>query len=104
MKTDEQLWTAYVAGDSSALTDLLERHRGPLTRYVAVKGVKDPADTVQAVFIRLVETGLPPGMDFKYWLYQAADELAQEQRTSDRSAAKWLDTPEAEMLAETYQR
>ena len=81
MQTDEQLLAAFVAGDQTAFTELVERYQEPLTNYVAAPRL-DPDDIVQAVFIAVADDAYRfiPGKSVKPWLYLMASRFIKRER------------------------
>ena len=104
--TDEQLWAAYAAGDEDAFTELVARYRDMLGRYLTAKGLQaaDAEDVVQSTFAQLVAHPPDSGQLIRPCLFTIADRLGRDVLAADRQAARMLATPEAEVMAEVYQR
>jgi DNA-directed RNA polymerase specialized sigma24 family protein len=106
LQTDEELVAAYVAGDESALAELVARYRDMLERYLTSTGLQaaDAEDVVQLAFAQFAAN--PPASDklIRVCLFTIVDRLGREMRAADRRAARLLATAEMELLAEDYQR
>lgn len=75
-RTDEELMTAYKAGDPAAFRALVERHNGPVYRFClrALRSPEAAADAAQEVFLRVVKNaaGWQPKAKFTTWVYTIA--------------------------------
>lgn len=103
-KTDPtgELLIAAKAGDTQAVNDLLERHRGPVRKLVQMRLDRrvqqrvDVSDVVQDVMveasIRLADYMADPSMAFHLWLRQIAwDHMIDTYRRHRGSAKRSLD-------------
>lgn len=75
-RTDEELMTAYRAGDPAAYRVLVERHHGPVYRF-CLRSLRSPeaaADAAQEVFLRVVKNAMSwePRAKFTTWVYTIA--------------------------------
>jgi RNA polymerase sigma factor (sigma-70 family) len=74
--TDEQLMSAYGAGDAGAFETLYARHKGGLFRYVlrSVKGRGEAEELYQDIWMRVIEARVryTPQAKFTTWLYTIA--------------------------------
>jgi RNA polymerase sigma-70 factor (ECF subfamily) len=75
-RSDEELMTAYKAGDAAAFRALVERHNGPVYRFClrALRSPEAAADAAQEVFLRVVKNaaGWEPKAKFTTWVYTIA--------------------------------
>jgi RNA polymerase sigma-70 factor (ECF subfamily) len=93
---DDELVTAARAGDGGAFAALVERHHGPLLRYLWRRtGDRElAADLAQDAFLDAFRhlDRLPPGRPFAPWLYRIAQHrLARAGRRARRRRAVSLD-------------
>jgi RNA polymerase sigma-70 factor (ECF subfamily) len=75
-RTDEELLTAYKAGDPAAFRVLVERHHAPVYRFClrAMRSPEAAADAAQEVFLRVVKNAptWEPKAKVTTWLYTIA--------------------------------
>ena len=81
--------SAVMAGDRSALEELVRRHQGPLLGFFfrMLDGDRAQAeDLVQETFLRLLnQRTYSPARAFKPWLYAVATNLARDHRRAARA-------------------
>jgi RNA polymerase sigma-70 factor (ECF subfamily) len=91
--------SATMAGDRTALEELVRRHQGPLLGYFyrMLDGDRAQAeDLVQETFLRLLrQRSYASGRAFKPWLYAVATNLARDHQ---RAARTWPARPGDEVL------
>jgi len=92
--------SAVMAGDRTALEELVRRHQGPLLGFFfrMLDGDRAQAeDLVQETFLRLLrQRTYAPERAFKPWLYAVATNLARDHQ---RAARSWPAGPGDELLA-----
>lgn len=75
-RSDEELMSAYKAGDTVAYRALVERHHGPIYRFClrALRSPEAAADATQEVFLRVVRNAASwePKAKFTTWAYTIA--------------------------------
>ncbi|MEL6546503.1 MAG: RNA polymerase sigma factor [Myxococcota bacterium] len=105
-QTDEQLMSAYCAGDQAAFRELFGRY-GERLALAALRIVGDEAaarDVVQQTFLQLhrARNDYDPSRSFRPWLYTIAMNLARdERRRQGRRREDALDMePEADLGAQ----
>jgi len=80
--SDEQLMIGVLAGDTTSLTVLVERHYGPLLGYLyRLLGGDRPLaeDIAQETFLRVLQQGnYQQGRPFKPWFYAIATNLVRD--------------------------
>jgi RNA polymerase sigma-70 factor (ECF subfamily) len=82
MRTDEELMTAYCAGDSSAFRELFDRHSPVLLRVMRhqLRRPEDARDLVQQTFLQLHRSrnDFREGAQLRPWLFTIAMNLKRE--------------------------
>jgi len=82
MRTDEELMTAYVAGDAGAFRELFERHSPVLLRVMRhqLRRPEDARDLVQQTFLQLHRSrnDFREGAQLRPWLFTIAMNLKRE--------------------------
>lgn len=81
-RTDEELMTAYVAGDAAAFRELFERHSPVLLRVLRhqLRRPEDARDLVQQTFLQLHRSrkDFRDGAQLRPWLFTIAMNLKRE--------------------------
>jgi RNA polymerase sigma-70 factor (ECF subfamily) len=87
-RSDDELMVALGRGDGSSLTELVRRHQGPLTGYLAqiVNDVERARDLAQETFLRIFRhaAGYRTSSRFTTWLYHIARNVARDELRSRR--------------------
>jgi RNA polymerase sigma-70 factor, ECF subfamily len=82
VRTDEELMTAYIAGDKSAFRELFKRYTPLLQRAMArdLRSPEEASDLVQQTFLHLHRSRLDfePGRKLKPWIFTIALNLKRE--------------------------
>ena len=82
VRTDEELMTAYIAGDMAAFRELFQRYTPLLQRAMArdLRSVEEANDLVQQTFLHLHRSRLDfePGRKLKPWIFTIALNLKRE--------------------------
>jgi RNA polymerase sigma-70 factor (ECF subfamily) len=90
---DLELITALQTGNESALTDIMQRHREPLYRFIFryVNDTAEAQDILQETFVRVYFQchRYQPRASFKTWLYQIALNLCRDYARRNRWRRLW---------------
>jgi RNA polymerase sigma-70 factor (ECF subfamily) len=105
VRTDEELMTAYIAGDKAAFRELFQRYAPLLQRAMArdLRSPEEANDLVQQTFLHLHRSRLDfePGRKLKPWIFTIALNLKREYFR--RSKRRHETSLEDDRVAEPYE-
>ena len=102
-QTDLDLITRWKGGDQRAATLLVERHAGPVARFVASVGARgDVQDVVQDTFVRAFASldSFRGDSSLRTWLFTIARRLLLDLRRSEKRRGEQVEVQDSDAVTE----